>query len=94
MPEAPVDWNECEIGLPNSCVVALSETDRQLCSELPWLGALGGGAAEAEVFDFDEFVNAVFGAFATKAGFWTLILAANQMGSGQSQFSARAVALA
>src|SRR5438309_11086524 len=32
-------------------------------------GALGGDAAEAEVFDFDEFVDTVFGAFAAKAGF-------------------------
>src|SRR6266852_8698880 len=35
-----------------------------------WLGALGGDAAETEVFDFDEFVDAVFGAFAAEAGFF------------------------
>src|SRR6266852_5146477 len=35
-----------------------------------WLGALGGDAAEAQVFDFDEFVDAVFGAFAAEAGFF------------------------
>src|SRR5438309_4555703 len=33
-------------------------------------GALGGDAAEAEVFDFDEFVDTVLGAFAAKAGFF------------------------
>src|SRR5437773_2553370 len=32
-------------------------------------GALGGDAAEAHIFDFDEFVDAVLGAFATEAGF-------------------------
>ncbi len=58
------------------------------------LGALGGDAAEAEVFDFDEFVDAVFGAFAAEAGFWMLVLPASQMGSGQAQFVMGAVALA
>src|SRR5439155_1566288 len=33
-------------------------------------GASGGDAAEAHIFDFDEFVDAVFGAFAAKAGFF------------------------
>ena len=32
-------------------------------------GALGGDAAEAHIFDFDEFVDAVFGALAAEAGF-------------------------
>src|SRR5258708_519806 len=35
-----------------------------------WDTTLGGDAAEAEVFDFDEFVDAVFGAFAAEAGFF------------------------
>src|SRR5207253_7604362 len=34
-----------------------------------WLVALGSDAAEAEVFDFDEFVDAVLGAFPAEAGF-------------------------
>src|SRR6266478_1449606 len=54
---------------------------------------LGRDAAEAEVFDFDEFVDAVFGAFAAEAGFFMLVLPASQMGSGQAQFVMGAVAL-